>query len=142
MAGQWKSIERKFELSKKCKYIAYVYNINEKKLQWEEEYCPLPLTYNTKPPNLKHQMLKLNKFLKENDLYLVDFHLENIRLKNGCIKVIDGEFVNRYELFMCCLFYKLYGHAMTHYIDLPRIYWSYENGRIPIDSLWKFDKII
>ena len=55
--------------------------------------------------------------------------------------VIDGEFVNRYELFMCCLFYKLYGHAMIHYIDLPRIYWSYENGRIPIDSLWKLDKI-
>lgn len=141
MAGQWKSIKRKNKLCKECKYIAYVYDINEKKLQWTEEYCPSPLNYQTKPSNLKQQMMELNRFLEANDLYLVDFHLDNIRLKDGIIKVIDGEFVNGYELFMCRLFYKLYGHAMSQYSDLSRIYWSYEHGRVPIDSLWKLDNI-
>lgn len=136
MAGQWASIVARQHHCQHCPYLARTQIVDNDALVWDEEYCPEALTPRTAPKDIRTQFRRLNQYLKAHDLYLVDLHILNIRVKHGRIKIVDGELVHRWNLWMCRTFYPPYtGATMDPYDEFDRIYWANED-RCPLHALW------
>lgn len=134
MAYQWRSIKRREHLSKKCKYLAKIENVDHKDCSWSEEYVKnsLPGYNNLDKIKFQNQMKELDNFLKKNDYYIVDLHHNNLMItEKGDIKIIDGEVVTKKELDTYCIFYKYFrGYSMIPIKNMERLYWSAEPGRV------------
>ena len=89
----WKSLKRIHEgVLKDCKYFPKIYEMNDKKRYYIQEYINKELNNETCPKNYKEQLQDLNEILKKNDLYLDDVHSQNWRVADdGTLKIIDCE---------------------------------------------------
>jgi hypothetical protein len=89
----WKSLKRIYEGPlKDCKYFPKIYEINDQKRYYIQEYIPHDLEKNNCPKNFKDQLEDLNNILKKNNLFLDDVHSKNWRVSDdGILKIIDCE---------------------------------------------------
>ena len=153
--GQWKSIKRRSKHCNECPYFAKTFDLDESSLSWKEEFCPGILSPQNYPKDIKFQLENLNSYLARNDLYVIDLHILNLRIKNGIIKLIDGEVVDNQFLTLRILFAPVATCRKLHvYKDFNRIYWwgpesrkrvnsdqrtkesDADKERCPIDVLW------
>lgn len=92
------SLKRIIELNDKIPYFAKIYNLDEKKLRYEQEYIPYMLK-NKCPNNWKEQLNDFNNLLKKYGYYIDDVHSKNFGVtKDGILKVFDCEVYTKEEL--------------------------------------------
>ena len=133
--GQWKSIKKRSKHCLKCPYFAKTFDLDESSLSWKEEFCPGILTPRDYPKDIKTQLKNLNSYLVMNNLYIIDLHILNLRVKNGIIKLIDGELMDNQSLSLCTLFAPIATCRKLHvYKDFNRIYWWGPESRKRVDS--------
>ena len=93
-----KSIKRIISLNDKIPYFAKIYNLDEKKLRYEQEYIPYMLK-DFCPNNWKEQLNDFNNLLKKYGYYIDDVHSKNFGVsEEGILKVFDCEVYTKKEL--------------------------------------------
>ena len=95
----WKSLKRIHSGDlKDVKYFPKIYEMDDKKKRYIQEYIPHELVKETCPLDFEKQMQELNDILKKKGYYLDDVHSQNWRIsKDGTLKIIDCEVYTKTE---------------------------------------------
>ena len=81
------------------KFIAKIYEINDEKRRYIQEYVPHELNKDSCPVNYEEQLKEFNQELKKHGYYIDDIHSKNWMVDdNGQLKIIDGELYTESEL--------------------------------------------
>lgn len=93
----WKSVKKIYNELYDIKYFSKIYNINNKKHRYEQEYIPVLLNETSCPNNIEKQLDDLNDILISRNYYIHDIRLINCGVSNGILKIIDCEILNSIE---------------------------------------------
>jgi len=137
MAAQWENILYMEKYYNIINVVPLVKNIDEKTLSYDQEVCRKPTKEDI--PLIKSSFKELNKQLEKLNMYYIDVHAQNVMInKNGQVRFIDGELVNKSNFDISTIIYKYFTKCPFMAIDNnDRIYWSNEEleRRPPLDSL-------
>jgi hypothetical protein len=82
-------------------FFPKIYDIDDKKRRYIQDYVPNELNPITCPENYKQQIQAISDELEEHGYYVDDIHSKNWMVDNkGILKIIDGELFTDNELYV------------------------------------------
>jgi len=117
----WYSLKRIEKELQDIKYFAKIYELDDIKKRYIQEYVPYKLNKKMCPNNYHEQVKDLNKILRDRGYYLSDIDIDNIRVsEDGILKIIDTNVYTKSELkfanFLRKFGFKYYGGLEEIYI--------------------------
>lgn len=132
-----KNNKYRLEIQEGCPMITTINNISNDNLTWTEErvitdHPILKPLFIDKNIIYYRQMKKFNNYLKKNDLYCMDCHLNNFGIDaDNNIKNFDGEIVDKLtKNIIIFTWHHLRRFEMSPYDNFDRIYFTNEPSNI------------